>query len=80
MSPLDNAPFNSVPAQPDLTQLINQARQNPRAFEEHIARNNPEAYQRAMQIRNSPNPQAIVMQMAQARGINPNVLKMLGIG
>lgn len=80
MSPLDNAPFNSAQAQPDFTQLINQARQNPRAFEEHIARTNPQAYQRAMQIRNGANPQAVVMQMAQARGVNPNVLRMLGIG
>ena len=80
-------PFNSVPMMPvgpngisgDLSQLIQQARQNPQAFEEQIKRNNPQAYQQAMQIRNSANPQAIVMQMAQARGINPNILRMLGI-
>lgn len=78
-------PFNSVPFTPvgqgsgDLTQVVQQAKQNPQAFEEHIKRTNPAAYQMAMQIRNSANPQAMVMQMAQSRGINPNILAMLGI-
>lgn len=77
-------PFNSVPFTPvgqsnDLTQIVQQARQNPQAFEEQIKRTNPAAYQQAMQIRNSANPQAIVKQMAQARGINPNILRMFGI-
>jgi hypothetical protein len=54
--------------------------QNPRAFEEQIRRNNPQVYQRAMQIRNSvANPQQAVMQMAQQRGFNPNILRMLDI-
>lgn len=66
--------------QPDIRQIYNQAMQNPRAFEEQIKRNNPQAYQRAMQIRNSiANPQQAVMQMAQQRGINPNVLRMLDV-
>lgn len=79
-SPMDNAVFHIVEnAQPDLQILLQQARQNPQAFEEHLKRTNPQAYQQAMQIRNSPNPQAVIKQMAQAKGINPNILKMLGI-
>ena len=63
---------------PNLADVLNQAKQNPKAFEDHIRRTNPQAYQRAMQIRNSvANPQQVVMQMAQQRGINPNVLRML---
>ena len=79
-------PFNSVPFTPvgqnpsnNLAQMLQQARQNPQAFEEQIKRTNPAAYQQAMQIRNTPNAQAIVKQMAQARGVDPNVLAMLGI-
>ena len=77
-NPFNRVPFKSV-NQPDLTQIIQRAKQNPQAFEEHIKRTNPAAYQQAMQIRNSANPQAVIMQMAQAKGINPNVLSMLGI-
>lgn len=77
-NPFNRVPFKSV-NQPDLTQIVQQARQNPQAFEEHIKRTNPAAYQQAMQIRNSANPQAVIMQMAQAKGINPSVLQMLGI-
>jgi len=80
-------PFNSVPfapvAQPssqnNFTQIVQQAKQDPRAFEENLKRTNPAAYQQALQIRNSPNPQALIMQMAQARGISPDILRMLGI-
>lgn len=80
-SPFNNVPFTPVPqiAPNDLTQFVQQIRQNPQAFEEHIKRTNPAAYQQAMQIRNSANPQAIIMQMAQAKGINPSILQMLGI-
>ena len=76
---MDNIPFNSHNAmsQNDALQM---ARQNPRAFEEYIKQNNPEAYRQAIQIRNSANPQAIIMRMAQQNGINPNILRMLGIG
>lgn len=65
---------------PNIFELMNRAKQNPRAFEEHIRRTNPQAYQRAMQIRNSTNnPQQVVMQIAQQRGVNPNILRMLDI-
>ena len=80
---MDNAPFHVQPQTVDpvqaLQQALQQARQNPAAFEEQLRRTNPQAYQQAMQIRNSGNPQAAIMQMLQARGINPNVLHMLGI-
>lgn len=75
---LDNATFNTAPmnASPvlSLQQAYAQARQNPAAFEEQFKRTNPQAYQLALQIRNSGNPQAAIMQMLQARGINPSML------
>ena len=79
-SPMDNASFHNVENSPaDLNTILQQARQNPQAFEELIRQNNPQAYQQALQIRNNPNAKAIVRQMAQAKGINPNVLRMLGL-
>jgi hypothetical protein len=63
----------------NMEQLIQQIRQNPSAFEEQIRINNPQAYQMALQIRNSQNPQAIIMQMMQQKGFNPNILNMLGL-
>lgn len=60
--------------------IAQQARQNPKAFEDHVRRTNPQAYQRALQIRNSVNnPQQVVMQMAQQQGLNQNVLKMFDL-
>lgn len=59
--------------------IIQQAKSNPKGFEDYIKRTNPQAYQQAMQIRNSQNPKAIIMQMMQSKGINPNVLNMLGL-
>lgn len=65
---------------PNLFDIANQARQNPKAFEENFKRNNPQAYQRALQIRNSvANPQEVVLQMAQQRGLNPNIIKMFNL-
>lgn len=79
---LDSTPFNGVPMNADptlsLRQAYTQARQNPAAFEEQLKRTNPQAYQQALQIRNSGNPQAAIIQMLQARGINPSILSMLG--
>lgn len=87
-NPMDSFQFNNapqscvtVPGIPgDLGVLIQQARQNPRAFEDMVRQTNPQAYQQAMQIRNSGNPQQFIMQMLQSRGINPGILKMFGIG
>lgn len=65
---------------PNIFDIAQQARQNPKAFEDHVRRTNPQAYQRAMQIRNSVNnPQQVVMQMAQQKGLNPNILKMFDL-
>lgn len=81
---MDSSSYNLAQPCPgngcDIVQQFNNIRQNPRAFEEHLKRTNPQAYQQAMQIRNSANPQAIIMNMAQQRGLNPNILKMLGLG
>ena len=80
LNPMDNAPFNSMPNSQNFENVIQQIQQNPAAFEENFKRTNPQAYQLALQIRNSNNPQAIVMQMAQARGLPPHILKMFGLG
>ena len=79
---MDKASFNEIRQEslPNFQQMVMQARQNPKAFEEQFKRANPQAYQQAMQIRNSGNARSAVMQMLQARGINPSILKMLGIG
>lgn len=63
----------------NLQYIVQQAKQNPQAFEQQVKQYNPQAYEQAMRIRNSANPQAIIMQMARERGLNPNILKMLGI-
>lgn len=80
---MDNTPFNPVQSCNgngcDIVQQFNEIRQNPRAFEEHLKKTNPQAYQQAMQIRNSANPQAIIMQMAQQRGVHPSILRTLGL-
>lgn len=77
-NPMDKA-FGNMPNQQNLEAVIQQIKQNPQAFEEQIRKTNPQAYQQALQIRNSQNPQAIIMQMMQSRGINPNILRLLGI-
>ena len=65
---------------PNIINAYNQARQNPRAFEEQVRRNNPQAYQRALQLRNSiSNPQEVVLQMLQQRGINPGIINMINL-
>jgi hypothetical protein len=71
--------YSANPAVPSMEELIQRARQNPKGFEDYIRNTNPQAYQRAMEIRNSPNPQAIIRQMMQSRNVNPNILRMLGI-
>ena len=77
MSLMDSVPFQTSPQ--NLEQLVQRIRQNPTAFEEQIKKNNPQAYQMALQIRNSQNPQAIIMQMVQQKGLNPNILSMFGL-
>lgn len=74
---MDSVSYNSNSS--NMEALIQQIKQNPQAFEEQVRKNNPQAYQMALQIRNSPNPQAMIMQMMQAKGFNPNILGMLGL-
>lgn len=70
-------PSQTPTLQPNVFDVFSQAKQNPKAFEEHIRRTNPQAYRQALQIRNSiANPQQAVMQLAQQKGINSNILKM----
>ena len=78
---MDNSQLQSVPDtnNDDIVQQINRIRQNPRAYEEYLKRTNPQAYNQIMQIRNSPNPRQYILQMAQQRGLNPGILRMLGI-
>lgn len=77
---MDSAPFNgNMYNSQNIESLIQQIKQNPQAFEEQIRRNNPQAYQLALQIRNSPNPQTMILQMMRAKGLNPNILNMLGL-
>lgn len=87
-NPMDR--MASVPVAPQAVQVPNniqnalqQALQNPKAFEEQFKRSNPQAYQHACSIRNAYSNgnidmRSAVMQLARARGIDPNVLSMLG--
>ena len=63
---------------PDFQSALNQAMQNPQAFSQMMQQNNPQAYQQAMQIAQSGNPKAAILQMAKAKGINPMLLKKFG--
>lgn len=80
-NPMDNIPFKNAvqPTQNDIMTVIQKAQQNPALFEEQIRQTNPQAYQQACQIRNSANPREAILQLAQSRGMNPNILKMFGI-
>ena len=90
LNPLDNLQFNRVqnnnsscsfaPNMPcDLKDIIQKARQNPQWLEQEVQRINPQGYQMALRIRQSNNPMAMVMQMAQANGVHPSVLQYLGL-
>lgn len=80
---MDNSNYQSVPFKQNnsvsFIQLFNNACQNPRAFEEDFRRNNPQAYDRALRIRNSANPQAMIMNMVRQSGLNFETLHRLGL-
>ena len=80
-SPMDNFQFTQhVSSPPNLPQMFSQAKQNPQVFEEQFRKTNPQAYQQALQLRNCfVNPQQAVMQLAQQRGVDPNILRMLDL-
>lgn len=69
----------SIAPQQNIIQQYQQAMQNPKAFTDYIARINPQLYQRAMQLMQGGNPQQIVMQMLQSRGLNPGMFNLPGI-
>lgn len=78
-----NSPFNNVTFSPvsqnssnNFMQLLQQARQNPQAFNDFVRQNNPQAYQQAMQIMQSGNPQQVIIQMLQSRGLNPAMFNL----
>lgn len=52
------------------------AMQNPKAFEEHVRRTNPQAYDMAVRLARSNNPRDIVMQILNKRGINPSMFNL----
>lgn len=72
---MDNTPYNQGVS---LQQAYQNAMRDPKAFIEQIKRSNPQAYQRAMQLANSSNPQTIVMQILQSRGLNPGMFNLPG--
>ena len=76
MSPV---PPNGSVSNEQMAQFISQMKQNPAQLEAYLKQSNPQAYQRALQIRNAPNARAIVMEMARTSNINPAILQLLGI-
>ena len=78
-SPMDKVPFSNDNQSDNFVNAINNAQQNPAAFEDQFKRMNPQAYQRACEIRNSQNPRQAILQLAKERGVNPNVLRMFGL-
>lgn len=72
-------PRNSAPVNENIFDVIKRAREDPLGFEEMVKQTNPEGYKRALQIRNCANPKAMVLEMARAQGVNPNILSMLGL-
>ena len=91
-SPLDSLQFTPVNNQQtqancsfaqgvpcDLKDIIQRAKQNPQWLEQEVQRINPQGYQRALQIRQSTNPMQAVMQLAQANGVHPSILRYLGL-
>lgn len=78
-SPMDKVPFSNVSFENNMMDIIQRAKNDPLGFEEQIRNNNPKGYEMACQIRNSSNPRQAILQLAQQRGVNPNILRMFGI-
>ena len=83
INPMDKFNFTQANTSPNqmqmLQNLMQQAMQNPVAFEEQFKKSNPQAYQKALQICNGFNPQQAIAQLAQSKGINIDLLKRSGI-
>lgn len=75
---MDNTNFTAAPVN-SLYDSFQQARRNPKAFEEHLMRTNPQAYQQAMMLRQMGSPQEVIMRMLQQRGVDPSVLRMFNL-
>ena len=58
---------------PQFEQMLQQALVNPN-FVNSMQQTNPQAYQQAMQMRNTMDPRTAIMQVAQSKGINPAIL------
>lgn len=72
-------PHNNAPQNEDIFSMIERAKNDPRGFEEMVKKTNPQGYQLALQIRNSQNPRAMVIEMARAQNVNPNIYRILGL-
>lgn len=59
-----------------IQQAYQRAMQNPKAFADFMRTNNPDAYQRALQVMQSGNPQQMVMQMLQSRGLSASMFNL----
>ena len=74
-----SVPRNNAPANENIFDVIKRAQEDPLGFKEMVKQLNPEGYQRALQIRNCANPKAMALEMAKAQGVDPNILRMLGL-
>lgn len=92
MGPMDSVQFTSVYPQQaqqtrqaysglpeELCSAIAFAQQDPRAFEQQVARKNPQGYQELLSIRNSANPKQMARQLCQQRGVPPHIMHMFGL-
>ena len=79
MGGYSSIPPNGGVTNEQMAQFISQLRQNPAQLENYLKQSNPQAFQRALEIRNAPNAREIVMQMARTSNINPAILHLLGI-
>lgn len=62
----------------DFMQAFQRAMLDPRQFTQQMSQSNPLAYQQALQIANSQNPKAAIIQLAQQKGVPSNIIQMLG--
>lgn len=58
---------------PNFEQMLQQALANPN-FVNSVQQSNPQAYQMAMQMRNTMDPRTAIMQAARSKGIDPTIL------
>lgn len=71
--------FSPMANSQNVIQMFQQIKANPQAYAQQLSQTNPLAYQQMLQIMNSQNPRAAIIQLAQQKGLNPNILQMLGL-